>query len=84
MNLPEKSIDFIKIACFLMKTSGGIIHSYQFCEKPDAIERAIENLQKSITNQKWVIEKILNSKIVKPFSPKADLVVVDLKITPLE
>ena len=84
MNLPEKSMDFIDIACFLMKKSGGIIHSYQFCEKPYPIEKAINNLHESITNQKWVVEKIINSKVVKQFSPKAELVVVDLKIMFLE
>ena len=84
MNLPEKSMEFIDVACFLMKKSGGIIHSYQFCEKPNSIEKAIENLKESVKNQKWTIEKILNSKIVKPFSPKAELIVVDLRIMPLE
>jgi tRNA (guanine37-N1)-methyltransferase len=84
MNLPEKSIEFIDIACFLMKKSGGIIHSYQFTDKPNAIENAINNLHERIANQKWVVEKIINSKIVKHFSPKAELVVVDLKIMSIE
>jgi tRNA (guanine37-N1)-methyltransferase len=84
MNLPEKSLEFIDIACFLMKRSGGIIHSYQFCDKPNSIEKALENLKESLNNQKWSIEKILNSKVVKPFSPKAELIVVDLKIIPFE
>jgi len=84
MNLPEKSIEFIDIACFLMKKSGGIIHSYQFTDKPNALEKAINNLQESIVNQKWVVEKIINSKIVKQFSPKAELIVVDLKIMFIE
>ena len=84
MNLPEKSLEFIDIACFLMKKSGGIIHSYQFCDKPNSIEKAVENLKVSLKNQKWSVENILNSKIVKAFSPKAELIVVDLEIMPLE
>jgi len=80
MNLPEKSIGFIDIACFLMKKSGGIIHSYQFSDKPNAVEKAINNLQESIIKQKYVVEKIINSKIVKHYSPKAELIAVDLKI----
>jgi len=80
MNLPEKSIGFIDIACFLMKKSGGIIHSYQFSDKPNAVEKAIKNLQESIIKQKYVVEKIINSKIVKHYSPKAELIAVDLKI----
>jgi len=67
-----------------MKKSGGIIHSYQFTDKPNALEKAINNLQESIANQKWAVHKIINSKIVKHFSPKAELIVVDLKIMFIE
>jgi len=84
MNLPEKSLEFIDVACFLMKKSGGIIHSYQFCDKPNSIEKAIDNLKESLIDQDWYIKMVHNSKIVKPFSPKAELIVVDLKIMPLE
>ncbi|MFX1408732.1 MAG: class I SAM-dependent methyltransferase family protein [Promethearchaeota archaeon] len=80
MNLPERSIDFVDVACFLMKKSGGILHFYQFSEKPNPIERTIELLNKKLNNFDWVIEKILLSKIVKSYSPKAELIVVDLLI----
>jgi tRNA (guanine37-N1)-methyltransferase len=80
MNLPEQSINYIEIACFLMKKTGGILHFYQFCEKPDPIERGIENLRTKLTREGWLIEEIINSKIVKPFSPKSDLIVLDAKI----
>jgi len=80
MNLPEQSINYIEIACFLMKKTGGILHFYQFCEKPDPIERGIENLRTKLTREGWLIEEIINSKIVKPFSPKSDLIVIDAKI----
>jgi tRNA (guanine37-N1)-methyltransferase len=83
MNLPEKSIEFIDVACYLLKKSGGIIHSYQFSDKPDAVEKAINNLQESIASQNWVVENIIGSKIVKHFSPKAELIAVDLKIMSL-
>ena len=82
MNLPEKSLEFIDVACFLMKKSGGIIHNYQFCEKPNQIENAIENFKKELNNYNWRIEKILDAKTVKAYSPKADLVVIDLYIKP--
>jgi tRNA (guanine37-N1)-methyltransferase len=71
MNLPEQSINYIEIACFLMKKTGGI---------PDPIERGIENLRTKLTREGWLIEEIINSKIVKPFSPKSDLIVLDAKI----
>ena len=83
MNLPENSIEFIKEACFLMKSSRGILHFYQFSEKPNPIEKTIEDLKLNLKKQDWCIDKILVSKIVKSYSPKSDLVVVDSKIKAL-
>ncbi|MBY8980362.1 MAG: class I SAM-dependent methyltransferase family protein [Candidatus Lokiarchaeota archaeon] len=80
MNLPEQSVNFLDVACFLMKKSSGIIHSYQFCEKPNPIKKGIENLSTILQKSGWYIEEILKSKIVKPFSPKSDLIVLDLKL----
>lgn len=80
MNLPEQSINYVDIACFLMKKTGGILHLYQFCEKPNPIEKGIENLRNKLNRMGWNVEEIINSKIVKPFSPKSDLIVVDVKI----
>ena len=80
MNLPEQSINYIDIACFLMKKPGGILHFYQFCEKPNPIKKGIENLNTKLKDSGWQIEEILSSKVVKPFSPKLDMIVLDLKI----
>ncbi len=80
MNLPEKSIDFLDVACHLLKKSGGIIHNYQFSEKPNPVERSIENLKKNLGILNFKIQEIIESKIVKQFSPKVDLVVVDFLI----
>jgi tRNA G37 N-methylase Trm5 len=77
MNLPEDSMDFIDVACFLMKKSGGILHFYQFSEKPNAIDTTIKTLKEKLNEFKWSVDKIINSKIVKSYSPKAELVVVD-------
>jgi len=84
MNLPEKSLDFIDVACFLMKENGGILHFYQFSEKPHSIENCITNLKKELNKSKWDINHIMNAKVVKAFSPKSDLVVVDLNISPIK
>jgi len=80
MNLPESSIEFIDVACYLMKESGGILHFYQFSEKPNPIDKSLKNLEEEITRHYWEIESIINSKIVKHYSPKSELIVADLKI----
>ncbi|MFX1259900.1 MAG: class I SAM-dependent methyltransferase family protein [Promethearchaeota archaeon] len=84
MNLPKNSIDFTDLVCFLMKKSGGILHIYQFCEKPDPIEKAIKIVRDQLNYFKWGIEIITASKIVKAYSPKSDLVVLDIKIKLLD
>jgi len=80
MNLPERSHEFLEIALFLLKASGGILHFYQFSEKPDPIEKAIKSLVESLRSKNWAVRKIFESKIVKTFSPQQDLVVIDANI----
>ncbi len=80
MNLPEKSLEYIDIASFLLKKEG-IIHNYQFCEKPNSIENAIQNLRVSLNKVNRKVKKIISAKIVKAYSPKAELVVVDVYIS---
>ena len=77
MNFPERSLEFLDVACFLMKNAGGILHIYQFCEKPNPIKNAISNLKREISNLNWSLDTIIESKIVKSYSPKSDLVVLD-------
>ncbi|MFX0038443.1 MAG: class I SAM-dependent methyltransferase family protein [Promethearchaeota archaeon] len=84
MNLPESSINFIDSTCFLMKESGGILHFYQFSEKPNPIEKTLKNIEEELSFLNWEVESVINSKIVKHYSPKSELVVVDLKIRALK
>ena len=80
MNLPENSIDFIEIACFLMKKIGGTLHFYNISEKPNSVDKTINLLKEKLGKLDWCISRIINSKTVKSYSPKADLVVIDLDI----
>jgi len=80
MNLPERSLEFINVAIFLLKPSGGIVHLYQFVEKPDPLKKAIERLNNKLKKNNWEINKIFDSRIVKAFSPKADLIALDVRI----
>jgi tRNA (guanine37-N1)-methyltransferase len=84
MNLPEHSIDYIDVACFLMKNTGGILHFYQFCEKPNPVEKGIEDLSHHLSRIGWKIEEVISSKIVKAYSPKADMIVIDADIKPIK
>jgi len=78
MNLPEKAANYIDVACFLLKESGGILHYYLFNEKSSTIEQTIQNLEKKFDEEKYHIAKILSSRKVKGYSPKIDLLSFDL------
>ena len=80
----ENSNEFIDVACFLMKESGGILHFYQFSKKPNPIEKTLKNLEVELTSLNWEVESVNNSKIVKYYSPKSEFVVVDLKTKALK
>lgn len=80
MNLPEKAVNYIDVACFLLKESGGILHYYLFNEKSCVIEQTIQNLETKFDEEKYHIAKILSSRKVKGYSPKIDLLSLDLFI----
>ncbi len=80
MNLPERALNFLDIACFLMKKEGGILHFYQFYDKSHPLEKAEDNLKIKLKKLNLKIERILEKKSVKPFSPKSNLIVSDLLI----
>ena len=79
MNLPESSKDFIDVACHLMKRSG-VLHFYAFCERPNPIQKGIGELNKGLAKIGYELKEIKNAKIVKPYSPKADMVIIDARI----
>ena len=70
----------INSLCFLMRKSGGVLHFYNISEKPDPVDKTVIILKEKLGKLNWAITKIIDSKIVKSYSPKADLVVIDLDI----
>ncbi len=79
MNLPESSLDFIDVACFLIKEEG-ILYNYQICEKPQSIKKSLLALENALKKNQRNIMKVLNTRIVKQYSPKADLIALDVRI----
>jgi tRNA (guanine37-N1)-methyltransferase len=84
MNLPEKSLEYLDVACYLLDSMGGIIHHYQFAKKPNSLKDGLEKLKVSLKKLNWKISKIVEKKVVKPYSPKEDLIVIDAYIEPID
>jgi tRNA (guanine37-N1)-methyltransferase len=80
MNLPEKAIEYVDVACEAIKLSGGIMHYYEFTSDPDPAKAAEVRLTEAVKKANHTLEKILTSKTVRATAPFTWQVVVDAKI----
>jgi len=80
MNLPEKAIEYVNTACEAIKAKGGIIHYYEFANKPEPLETAKNKLTEAVKQTNREVEKILHSKIVRGVAPFTWQVAVDARI----
>ncbi|MBD3211104.1 MAG: methyltransferase [Candidatus Lokiarchaeota archaeon] len=77
MNLPEHALYFLNVACHLINPKGGIIHIYLFSEKPNTIKKAKKKFQEKIEGLNYYIDEISRAKIVKSYSPKSNMIIID-------
>jgi len=79
MNLPEKAMEYVDVACRAIKPTGGIMHYYEFANTRTLTTselRLIEAVEKA--NRK--VDKVLLSKTVRATAPYTWQVVVDAQI----
>jgi len=77
MNLPGYAIDFIDVACKVLKKSGGIIHFFEFVkdENPELI--IVDNFTEGVQKNKRVVKEILHVRRVRMSAPRQWQMVVD-------
>jgi len=80
MNLPEKAIEFIDIACKALQSVGGVIHYYGFEEEPKPLEKVEEKLATTIMESGKMVKKILGSRLVRSIAPRKWQVAIDLLV----
>ena len=80
MNLPERAIEYVDVACEALKPSGGIMHYYAFTEASESISAVEVRLIEAVKKAHRKVEKILTSKMVRATAPYTWQVVVDAKI----
>jgi len=81
MNLPEKSIQFLKYLPPFIQKNGSLLHIYQFNNKTNPIQEAKEIFEKELYKSKIRLEEYKFSKVVKPFSPNNVMTVLDAIIS---
>jgi len=80
MNLPEKAIEHIDVACKALKHEGGIMHYYEFAKAPNPLETARVRLTEAVKKAGRSIEKVLFTKTVRATAPFEWQIVVDAQI----
>ncbi|MBS7632643.1 class I SAM-dependent methyltransferase family protein [Candidatus Bathyarchaeota archaeon] len=80
MNLPEKSLDYVDIACQALRLTGGVIHFYCFINRDNTLKDAEACLAKTVANSGRKVERILFSRLVRETAPYQWQVVIDAKI----
>ena len=80
MNLPEKAIEYVDVACDILKLEGGIMHYYEFTNAPDPLETARVRLTEAMSQTNRNVKKILLAKVVRATAPFMWQVVVDAEI----
>jgi len=80
MNLPEKAIEYIDVACKALKPEGGIVHYYEFSNATEPLETAKNRLADALKQTNRRLEKILLARVVRGIAPFTYQVVVDAEI----
>jgi len=80
MNLPEKAIDFVDVACEAIKPQGGIVHFYSFVNKPNSLENLKARFTEAVEKSERSVEKILFSRFVRETAPYEWQAVLDVRI----
>jgi len=80
MNLPEKAVEYVDVACEAIRLEGGIMHYYEFTNAPDPLETARVRLTEAISQTNRNVKKILLARVVRATAPFTWQVVVDAEI----
>jgi tRNA (guanine37-N1)-methyltransferase len=80
MNLPERAIEYVDVACKAIKSEGGIMHYYEFTSATNPMETAKVRLIEAMKRTNRDIKKVLLTRIVRATAPFTWQVVVDAEI----
>ena len=81
MNLPEKSSDYLDVACRSLRLRGGVIHFYSFQREPEFLEKAEKLLRSRLGSYHRSVEKIEFARSLREIAPRTYQVVIDARIS---
>lgn len=80
MNLPEKALEFVDVACEALKPEGGVVHFYSFVRGSDMLEETKLHFAETVEKSGRKVEQILYSRFVRETAPYKWQAVLDAKI----
>lgn len=80
MNLPERAIEYVDVACEAIKVEGGIMHYYEFTNASDPLETAKVRLTEAMSQANRNVKKFLLARVVRAIAPFTWQVAVDAEI----
>lgn len=80
MNLPEKALEFVDVACEAIKPLGGTVHFYSFVDAANTLEDVKCRFVNAVEQTGRNVEKILFSRFVRTTAPYEWQAVLDAKI----
>jgi len=80
MNLPERAIEYVDVACEAIKPEGGIMHYYEFTSAPNPLETAKVRLVEAMKRTSREVKEVMLARIVRATAPFTWQVAVDAEI----
>lgn len=80
MNLPERAIEYVDVACEAIKPEGGIMHYYEFTSEPNPLEAAEIRLIEAVKQTNRNVQRIPLTRIVRATAPLTWQVAVDAEL----
>jgi tRNA (guanine37-N1)-methyltransferase len=77
MNLPERALEYVDVACKTIKTGGGIVHYYEFTDEPAPSDAAKNRLIEVVKQTGRNVREILLARTVRVTAPYTWQVAVD-------
>jgi tRNA (guanine37-N1)-methyltransferase len=80
MNLPERAVEYVDVACEALKPVGGIMHYYAFLNASDPLSAVEVRLVEAVEKAHRNVAEVLVSRAVRETAPYTWQVVVDAQI----
>lgn len=80
MNLPEKAIEFVDVACEALKPKGGVVHFYAFVDASKSLEDVKKSFIQKVEKCGRRVEKVLFARFVRATAPYEWQIALDAKI----